>query len=68
MSYIDRRLGGLPHQPEPELQLFHAARHTAALAWMAWLNTRPAATDVALEVDGTTSIFRQLAQIARGAL
>jgi hypothetical protein len=29
MSHIDRRLAGSPHQPEPALELFHAARHAA---------------------------------------
>jgi hypothetical protein len=67
MSHIDRRLAGLPHQPEPELALFHAARHATTLALMAWLNTKPAAEDVTIEVHGTTEIFRQLARLARGA-
>ena len=67
MSHIDRRLAAPPHQPEPELALFHAARHATTLALMAWLNTKPNAEDVTLEVHGTTEIFRQLARLARGA-
>jgi hypothetical protein len=66
MSHVDRRLAGPPHQPEPELALFYAARHTAVLALMGWLNTQPTAEDVTIEVHGTTEIFRQLAQLARG--
>jgi hypothetical protein len=68
MSYIARRLAD-PHRrpPDPALALFHATRRAAALALMAWLNTKPDADDVTLEVHGTTEIFRQLAQLARGA-
>lgn len=67
MSYIDRRLAGSPHQPEPALELFHAARHATILALMAWLNTRPTTEDVTLEIHGTTEAFRQLARLAREA-
>lgn len=58
MSHVDRRLAGPPEQPEPELELFHAARHATTLALMAWLT---------IEIHGTTEIFRQLARLARGA-
>jgi hypothetical protein len=66
MSHVDRRLAGPPHQPEPELALFQAARHATTLALMAWLNTRPDPEDVTLEIHGTAELFRQLARLARG--
>jgi hypothetical protein len=65
--HIDRRLAGPPHQPDPALTLFHATRQAAALALMGWLNTRPDAEDVTIEIHGTTEIFRQLAALARHA-
>jgi hypothetical protein len=66
MSYIDRRLAD-PHFPtDPALTLFHAARHSMNLAFIAWLNTCPTPEVIALEADGTVAIIRGLVALNRG--
>jgi hypothetical protein len=65
--HIDRRLAGPHRQPiEPALRLFHSARLTMNHAFVAWLNTRPDAADIDLEVHGSTAVLHQLANLARG--
>jgi hypothetical protein len=69
VSAIDPRLAGRPtprRQPtDRALARYHATRRAANRALVAWLNTGPDATDIALEIDGATAILRQLA--SRGA-
>ena len=63
--HLDRRLAGPHRQPtEPALTQFHSSRLTMNRAFIAWLNTRPNAADIDLEVDGSTAVLYQLVSLA----
>jgi hypothetical protein len=67
VSYINRRRPIPPFVcSDPALALFHSARHTMSLAFIAWLNGHPDPTAIDLEADASCSIIRQLVALHRG--
>jgi|HubBroStandDraft_4_1064222.scaffolds.fasta_scaffold2788337_1 hypothetical protein len=49
--------------PEAAIHRLWRTRQTFSLALLAWLREQPPADDVALEVDASVSIVRQLARL-----
>lgn len=63
MSAIDRRFGSNTRQSRPR-DRFWRARRTMNLALLDWLREeQPNRADVALEVDATINVVRQLARL-----
>jgi hypothetical protein len=52
-------------QPDLAFDLFRSLRSPMNLAFLAWLRTNPDPNVIALEVDGTVAVVRQLAVLAR---
>jgi hypothetical protein len=59
--HVDRHSAVPP--TDRALNLYHAARHAANLAFMAWLH--PDTTDVSDEVDAAHAVLVELARLAR---